>query len=331
MMVNVAINGFGRIGRMFFRAAFNDKRVNIVAINDPTDTKHLVYLLKHDSSYGIFNKKITAGLNFIKVGNQKIMLSKERDPEKLPWKKHKIDVVLESSGFFRTKELANKHIIAGAKKVLISANYKGNNIIPTLIKGVNTSAYKKNTNHIISKGSCTTTCLSPIVKVLDDNLGIKTGLMTTVHSITTSQRVQDSPHKIFREGRSLLNNIIPTETGAAIAVTRVIPKLKGKIDGMAMRVPTLTGSVVDFTCTVNKKTTVEKVNQLFKQAAKSKMKGIIQYSEEELVLSDIVGNTHSAIFDAKLTKVIGNTVKVIAWYDNEWGYCCRLVDMVKII
>ncbi len=330
MVIRVAINGFGRIGRMVFRAAYNDAKIKIVAVNDLTDPKTLAYLLQHDSVHGTFPDVVKATKDSLKVGKQTIKVLKEKDPELLSWKKLKIDVVVESTGFFRTKELAAKHLKAGARKVLISANYKGDQPIKTLIKGVNRHIYNKKTDHIISKGSCTTTCLSPIAKVLNDSLGIQTGFMVTTHGVTTSQRIADAPHKILREGRSLLDNIIPTETGAAIAVTRVIPKLKGKLDGLAMRVPIPSGSVVDLTCTVKRNTTVEEVNKIFKEAAK-KMKGVIKYSEDEIVSTDIIGDTHCSIFDSKLTHVSGKLVKVFAWYDNEYGYASKIVDAVKFI
>jgi glyceraldehyde 3-phosphate dehydrogenase len=330
-MINVAINGFGRIGRMVFRAAYKDKKINIVAINDLTDNKTLAYLLKYDSVHGTFPEKVSAQKNYLIVGNKKIRIFAEKDPEMLPWKSLKVDVVLESTGFFRKKEDANKHIKAGAKKVLISANYKGDQPIKTLIRGVNTQIYNKKSDHIVCKGSCTTTCLSPIVKVLNDNLGISKGFMITTHGVTSSQRLVDAPHKILREGRSALNNIIPTETGAATAVTRVIPKLKGKLDGLAMRVPIISGSIVDFTCTVKRKTSVEEVNKMFRDAAKKELKGVIEYSEEEIVSTDIIGNIHCAIFDSKLTRVEDNLVKVFGWYDNEAGYSHKIMEMIKFI
>lgn len=331
VMVRVAINGFGRIGRMVLRICTKRFNIDVVAINDLTDTKTMAYLFKNDSVHGVFPG--TAGFDEknLFVNRRKINVFSEKEPENLPWKKLKIDVVVDCTGLFLTKDLATKHLTAGARKVLLSANYKGDQFIKTLIRGVNLESYDRKKDHIISKGSCTTTCLSPIVKVLDDALGIEKGFMTTAHSVTVSQKILDSPHKTLREGRGLLNNIIPTETGAAVAVARVIPELEGKIDGMAMRVPTQDGSIVDFTCIVKKKTSVEEVNKIFREAAKKHMKGVIQYSEEELVSSDIVGNPYSSIFDSKLTRVNGNLVKVLAWYDNEFGYSTALVDMIKFI
>ena len=330
-MINVAINGFGRIGRMVFRAGLNDKKINFVGINDLTDTKTLAHLLKYDSTHGTLSENITYTKDSIIVGKKKIPIFAEKEPENLPWKNLKVDVAVESTGFFREKKLAEKHLKAGAKKVLISANYKGEEVIKSLVLGVNNKTYDKKKDHVVSKCSCTTTCLSPIAKVIEDNFGIVKGFMTTVHSVTSSQKIVDSPHKIPREGRSLLNNIIPTETGAAVAVTRVIPELKGKIDGMAVRVPTLDGSLVDFTCVVKKNTSAEEVNKVFLEASKKAMKGVIQYSEEDLVSTDIIGNPHSSIFDSKLTKVNGNMIKVLAWYDNELGYAHRMIEMVKFI
>lgn len=328
--IRVAINGFGRIGRLVFRIGL-EKKVNFVAINDLTDTKTLAYLLKYDSVYGKFEEKISFDKNHLIVGNKKIRVYAEKDPENLPWKELKVDVVVESTGFFTTKELASKHLKAGAKKVLISANYRGDQVVKTLIKGVNLNIYNKKTDHVVCKGSCTTTCLAPIVKVLNDKLGIERGFMTTVHAVTSAQRIVDAPHKILRQGRSLLDSMIPTKTGAAIAITRAIPALKERIDGMAIRVPTRVGSIVDFTCIVKRKTSVEEVNKIFKEASKKKMKGIIEYSEEDIVSADIIGNTHSSIFDSRLTKVDGKLVKVLAWYDNEYGYSCRIVDMLKLM
>jgi glyceraldehyde-3-phosphate dehydrogenase type I len=330
-MINVAINGFGRIGRMVLRAGWNDKKINFVAINDLTDNKTLAYLLKHDSAHGSLSENVSYTKDSIVIGKKKILVFAKKDPEKIPWKKLKIDVVVESTGFFREKKLAKKHLKGGAKKVLISANYKGKEQIKSLVLGVNNKTYDKHKDNIVSKCSCTTTCLSPIAKIIDERLGIVKGFMTTIHSVTSSQKIVDSPHKIPREGRSLLNNIIPTETGAAVAVTRVLPQLKGKMDGMAVRVPTLDGSLVDFTCIVKKNTSAEEVNKIFLEASKKSMKGIIQYSEEDLVSTDILGNAHSAIFDSKLTKVNGNMIKILAWYDNELGYAHRMIEMIKFI
>ncbi len=330
-MINVAINGFGRIGRMVLRAGWNDKKINFVAINDLTSPENLAYLLQHDSIYGKFKENISFQKDSLIIGKKKILVYAEKEPRLLPWKKLKVDVVVESTGFFLTSESAGQHLQAGARKVILSANHKTGDLMKTLIQGVNHHNYQKGTDHIISKGSCTTTCLSPIVSVLDEKLGISKGFLTTVHGVTNSQKIADAPHKTFREGRSILNNLIPTQTGAAVAVTRVLPHLTGKLDGIAVRAPIPTGSLVDFTCSVKRKTSVEEVNAIFKEASKGKMKGIIEYSEEELVSTDIVGNTHSAIFDSKLTRVEDNLVKVFAWYDNEYGYAHKVVEMIKWI
>ena len=300
-----------------------------MAINDLTDTKTLAYLLKYDSVYGIFPDKISYDKNYLKIGNHKIRVFAEKHPENLPWKELKIDIVIESTGFFTTEKLASKHLHVGAKRVLISANYKGDQPIKTLIDGVNFNLYNKKVDKIISKGSCTTNCLAPIVKVLDSSLGIEKAFMTTVHAVTSTQRIVDSPSSDFRKGRSLIDNLIPTKTGAAVAICRVIPRLMGKIDGMSIRVPNQTGSIVDLTCVVKRPTSVEKVNKLFEKASKTNMKGIIEYNEDELTARDIIGNRHAAIFDPTLTKVEGNLIKVLAWYDNEFGYSATLVRLLK--
>ena len=329
-MINVAINGFGRIGRMIFRAGMNDKKINFVAINDLTSTENLAYLLKYDSVHGKLNDKISCTKNAIIVNNKKIPVYAEKDPEKLPWKKFKVDVVVESTGFFLTKELASKHLKAGAKKILLSAPAKDDKI-KNFVYGVNHKEYKK-TDKIVSNASCTTNCIAPLAKVLEEKFGIVSGLLTTTHAYTSSQKMVDAPSKKFRRGRAAAVNMVPTTTGAAIATCKVLPQLKGKIDGMAIRVPLVDGSITDFTCTLKKKVTEDEINKAMKTAAKKELKNILEYSEEELVSTDILTNPHSAIFDSKLTKVInGNTVKVFAWYDNEWGYSNRMIDMVKFI
>ncbi|MBT3298553.1 type I glyceraldehyde-3-phosphate dehydrogenase [archaeon] len=341
-MINVAINGFGRIGRMIFRAGFKDKKINFVAINDLTPTDNLAYLLKYDSAHGKFNGNVSSDKNSLIIGdspskkNKKIPVFSEKDPAKLPWKKLKVDVVIESTGFFLTKELASKHLKAGAKKVILSAPAKNkgdNNDIKTLVYGVNHKEYNQKKDNIISNASCTTNCLAPIAKVLDDNFGIISGLVTTVHAYTSTQKVVDLASSKHRRGRAAAVNMIPTTTGAAIATTLVLPKLKDKIDGMAIRVPVVNGSIVDFTCQLKQVVDVEKVNSAFEIAARSKdLKNVFEYSEEELVSTDILTNPHSSIFDSKLTKVInGNSIKVFSWYDNEWGYSNRIIDMVKIM
>lgn len=330
-MVRVAINGFGRIGRMILRAGINTRGVDFVAINDLTDTKTLAHLFKHDSVYGKFPKDVGYDEKNLVINKKKIPVFSEREPEKLPWKDMKVDVVVESTGFFTTKELASKHLTAGAKKVLISAPAKGGGV-KTIVFGVNENTYDKKTDHVISNASCTTNCLAPVAKVLNDKIGIVHGIMTTDHAYTSTQKLVDGPDKDLRRARAAAINIIPTHTGAADAITEVIPELKGKLTGVSIRVPVITVSLVDLTVEAKKKTSVEEVNQIFKQAAGKEMKGIIEYSEEPLVSTDIIGNTHSAIFDSELTQVIdGSMVKIFAWYDNEWGYSCRMVDVLSMM
>jgi len=324
--MKVAINGFGRIGRIVLKRAL-EKGVNVVAINDLTDTETLAYLLKYDSVHGIYEKSIKAGKGFISVGGKKIIVSSEKDPEKLPWKKLGIDIVVESTGFFIDREGASKHIKAGAKKVLISAPAKNPDI--TIVLGVNEKKLKKSHN-IISMGSCTTNCLAPIVKILNDKFGIKKGFMTTIHAYTSNQNILDGPHKKLRRGRAAAVNLVPTTSGATTSVVEVIPSLKGKMDGMAIRAPIACGSIIDFVATLGKSVTTEEVNNAMKNAAK-KLGGILEYTEDEIVSSDIIGNPNSSIFDSKLTKVNGNMVKVLSWYDNEYGYSCRMVDLIKML
>ncbi|MBU1205291.1 MAG: type I glyceraldehyde-3-phosphate dehydrogenase [Nanoarchaeota archaeon] len=330
-MIRVAINGFGRIGRLVFRAGINNKNIDFVAVNDLTDAKTLAHLLKYDSVHGILNADIKAKDSSIVVNGKEIRVFSERYPEKLPWKKLDIDVVVESTGIFTTKEGAEKHLKAGAKKVLISAPYKGKDFVKTIVIGVNEGDYDKEKDNIISLASCTTSCLAPLVKVLNDNFGIEKGFMTTVHAYTNDQRILDLPHKDLRRARAANLSIIPTTTGAAKAVTETIPELKGKLDGMAMRVPVADGSIIDFVAVLKKEATVEEINKLFKSVSEHELKGIIQYTEEPIVSIDVVGNPHSAIFDADLTKTSGNLVKVVAWYDNEWGYSCRMIDFINMM
>jgi len=323
--MKIAINGFGRIGKAFLKIAL-EKGLDVVAINDLVDTKTLVYLMKYDSVYGNYDKKVEAGSGFIKVNGKKILVFSEKEPENLPWKKLGIDVVIESTGLFTDKQGAMKHITAGAKKVIISA--PGKNLDATIVIGVNDEILKKE-HRIISNASCTTNCLAPVVKVLNDNLQIEKGFMTTAHAYTNDQRILDIPHKKLRRGRAAAINIIPSTSGAATTVAEVIPELKGKLDGLALRVPVACGSIVDFVCIVKKPTTVEQVNSLIKAASQKEMKGILEYNEDEIVSSDVIKNSASSIFDSTLTQVNGNLVKVFSWYDNEYGYSCRLVDLVK--
>lgn len=331
-MVRVAINGFGRIGRLVFRAAFKDDGIEIVAINDLGDPATMAHLLKHDTSQGKFDSDVKVGNDCIIVDGTEIKMFSERDPADLPWKDLNVDVVVESTGFFRKRSDAQKHIDAGAKKVIISAPAKGDDPVKTIVKGVNEHEYNKDEDHIISNASCTTNCLAPVVKVLNDNFKVKKGLMTTVHAVTNDQRILDLPHSDLRRARAACWNIVPTTTGAAKAVTLVIPELEGKLDGMAMRVPVPVGSIVDFVAELDKEVTKEEINNIMKSVSENELRGILEYSEEPLVSSDIIGNPNSSIFDASLTKVIEKRfVKVIAWYDNEWGYSNRLVDLIKML
>jgi len=322
--VRVAINGFGRIGRTFFRAARAEAEgFEIVAINDLTDPKTLANLLKYDSIMGRLGVDVEVKDDALVVDGKEIKILAERDPADLPWKDLGVDVVLESTGFFTEGSKAQAHIDAGAKKVIISA--PGKNIDGTFVMGVNDDQYDPQNHHIVSNASCTTNCLAPLAKVLNDSFGIEKGLMTTIHAYTADQRLQDAPHSDLRRARAAAVNMVPTSTGAAAAVGLVLPELKGKLDGFAVRVPTITGSITDLTFTASREVTKEEVNAALKAAAEGPMKGIIKYSEDPIVSKDIEGEGISTIFDAPLTKVIGDQVKVIAWYDNEYGYVSRLV------
>lgn len=328
-MVKVAINGFGRIGRMVFRAAYEQgfNGLDIVAVNDLTDTKTLAHLLKYDSVHGRFKGDVHFDDHSIYVNGKQIKVFAEKDPVNLPWSNLGVDVVAECTGLFRTKETAGKHLQAGAKKVLISAPAKDADL--DIVLGVNDSKYNKNEHHIISNASCTTNCLAPVVKVLNDNFGLERGFMTTVHAFTADQRMVDAPHKDLRRARTAAVNITPTTTGAAVAVTKVIPELNGKLDGMAMRVPVADGSLTDFVAVLKKEVSVEEINNLFKNVSQYHLKGILEYTEDPIVSTDIIGNPNSSIFDALSTKVNGTLVKIVAWYDNEMGYSHRMVDVIR--
>ncbi len=331
-MVKVGINGFGRIGRLVFRAYLKAKKENfeIVAVNDITDAKTLAHLLKYDSIHKILDEEVKYGEDYIEVNGKKIKVLSVRNPEELPWKELGVEVVVESTGLFREREKAAMHLKAGAKKVIISAPAKGEDI--TIVLGVNHDMYDPEKHTIISNASCTTNCLAPVAKVLNDKFGIEKALMTTVHSYTADQRIMDAPHKDLRRARAAAMSIIPTTTGAAVATTKVIPALQGKMHGMAMRVPTFDGSVVDLVAELSKKVTIEEVNATIKEAAEGELKGILQYTEDPIVSVDIIGNAHSSIFDALSTMVIqDNFVKVISWYDNEWGYSNRVVDLIEYV
>ncbi|HRZ25334.1 MAG TPA: type I glyceraldehyde-3-phosphate dehydrogenase [Spirochaetota bacterium] len=334
MGIKIGINGFGRIGRNVTRAILlnPDKYgdIEIVSINDLTDAKTLAHLLKYDSVFGIFKGSISTRENAIIVNGREIRVHSEKDPKQIPWKADGVEVVVESTGVFRDKAKTMAHIEAGAKKVIISAPGKNEDI--TVVMGVNEDKYNKNEHHIISNASCTTNCLAPVVKVLNDEFGVEKGLMTTIHSYTNDQRILDLPHSDLRRARAAALSMIPTTTGAAKAVTLVIPELKGKLDGLAVRVPTPDVSLVDFCCLVKKQVTAEEVNAALKKAAEGKLKGILQYCDELLVSVDFLGNNHSSIIDADSTTVVGgNMVKVLSWYDNEWGYSVRVVDLIQYI
>lgn len=330
MALRVAINGFGRIGRSVLRAAVKEKGIEFVAINDLTDAKTLAHLLKYDSVHGPFPGKVEVGNGEIIVNGKAIKILAIRNPEELPWKKEKIDVVLESTGLFTSREKAELHLKAGAKKVIISAPATNEDI--TIVMGVNSHLYDPKKHHIISNASCTTNCLAPVAKVLHETFGIEKGLVTTVHSYTNDQQILDLPHKDLRRARAAAMSMIPTSTGAAKAVSLVLPELKGKLDGMAIRVPTPNVSVVDLVATLAKKADVEKINAAFKKASKGALKGVLGFCEEPLVSIDYNGNPLSSTVDASCTKVLeGNMVKVLSWYDNETGFSYRVVDLMKLI
>jgi glyceraldehyde 3-phosphate dehydrogenase len=330
MPVKVGINGFGRIGRNLFRAALDDPGMEIVAVNDITDPKTLAHLLKYDSVFGIFNAAVGFTGDYITVNGKSIRVFKTKDPAELDWSSLGAEIVVESTGLFTKAEDAKKHLKGTVKKVIITAPAKGEDI--TIVLGVNEQAYDPAKHHILSNASCTTNCLAPPAKVLNDHFKILKGSMTTIHAYTNDQRILDLPHKDLRRARAAALSMIPTTTGAAKAIGLVIPELKGKLDGYAMRVPTPDVSVVDLVAVVEKPTTTEAVNAALKSAAEGPMKGILQYVEEELVSKDFTGNPHSSMVDAGFTKVIdGNLVKVIAWYDNEWGYSCRVRDLIDFV
>ncbi|MBF5033620.1 type I glyceraldehyde-3-phosphate dehydrogenase [Micromonospora sp. ANENR4] len=330
MTIRVGINGFGRIGRNFFRAVLaSGVDIEVVAVNDLTDNATLAHLVKYDSILGRLPHEVKATADEITVGGKTIKAYAEKDPAKLPWGEVGADVVIESTGFFTDGTKAKAHLDGGAKKVIISAPAKNEDV--TVVMGVNQDQYDPAKHNIISNASCTTNCLAPMAKVLQDTFGIKQGLMTTIHAYTQDQNLQDAPHKDLRRARAAALNIVPTSTGAAKAIGLVLPELKGKLDGYALRVPIPTGSATDLTVEVGRETTVDEVNAALKAAAEGPLRGILTYNEDPIVSADIVTDPASCIFDAPLTKVIGNQVKVVGWYDNEWGYSNRLVDLVKLV
>ena len=330
MAVRVGINGFGRIGRNIMRAALGDKNIDFVAVNDLTSAHTLAHLLKYDSVIGNLHARVEAREDSISVDGDEFKVLSKRDPAELPWKALGVDVVFESTGLFTERSAAAKHVAAGAKKVVITAPAKGPDI--TLVLGVNDEKYDPAKHHIISNASCTTNCLAPLAKVIHQRFGIRKGWMTTIHSYTNDQNLLDLPHKDLRRARAAALSMIPTSTGAASAVGEVLPELKGKLDGFAMRVPTPNVSVVDLVALVDKKTSAQEVNAALKEASTGALKGLLQFSEEELVSIDFKGNPHSSIVDAAYTKVMdGDFVKVLSWYDNEWGYSNRCVDLLRLL
>jgi glyceraldehyde 3-phosphate dehydrogenase len=332
MSVKIAINGFGRIGRLAFRRIL-DKHpsLEVVAVNDLSDNKTLAHLLKHDSSYGTYSKEVLPQGKNIVVDGKEIKVFQEKDPSLLPWRKLEVDIVLECSGVFREYQGAVKHLDSGAKKVIISAPSKDPEKINSFVLGVNEDKFDLEKDKIVDMGSCTTNCLAPIAKVINDNFGIISGYMTTVHSYTNDQRILDLPHKDLRRARAAAVNVIPTTTGAAKAIGNVIPELKGKLNGMALRVPTATVSVLDLICHLEKDIEVEEINSVLEKASQERMKGILKIEKEPLVSSDYIGNSFSATVDSELTMAGDNLVKVVAWYDNEWAYACRLVQFAEYI
>lgn len=329
MAVKIGINGFGRIGRLVFRRLMKTGGLEVAAINDITDAKTLAYLLKYDSVHGKYDGDVRAEGDALVVDGKKFKIIAEKDPAKLPWKELGVDLVVEGTGIFTSREQLMKHIQAGAKKVLLTAPAK-DEIDATVVLGVNDSVLTGK-EQFVSNASCTTNCLAPMVKVLHDSFGLESGFMTTIHSYTNDQRLLDLPHKDLRRARAAALSIIPTTTGAARTVGKVIPALKGKLDGFSLRVPTPDASITDFVAVLKKPATKEEVNAAMKQAAGTSLKGIMEYTEDEIVSADIIGNPHSCILDSKLTMAHGNTVKVFGWYDNEWGFSCRVVDLLKMI
>lgn len=326
--IKVAINGFGRIGRVSFRILLNYENIEIVAINDLTDSKTLAHLLKYDSVHGIINADVKAEGTAIVVNGKKINVYAEKDPANLPWKNLDIDVVIESTGFFLDKATAGKHITAGAKKVIISA--PASNDVKTVVLGINDSILTSD-DIIISNASCTTNCAAPMIKILDENWGLEDGYITTVHSYTGDQRLHDAPHNDLRRARAAALSIVPTSTGAAKAITKIFPHLEGKLGGCGMRVPVPDGSLTDITCVLEKPVTVQEINAAFKKASETSLKGILEYTEDPIVSIDIVGNPHSCVFDPEFTSVVGNMIKIIGWYDNEYGYSSRIADLIQKI
>ncbi|MEM6379257.1 MAG: type I glyceraldehyde-3-phosphate dehydrogenase [Bacteroidota bacterium] len=329
MSKKIAINGFGRIGRLTFRNLLKMNDVEVVAINDLTDNKTLAHLLKFDSAQGPFEGTVESTDEKLIVNGKEIVALSERNPENLPWKDHGVDLVLECTGIFRTKDKAGMHLTAGAKDVLISAPAKSDGV-QTIVLGVNDEELDRRHN-VFSNASCTTNCLAPVAKIINDNWGMVVGSMTTTHAYTSDQRIQDAPHSDLRRARAAAINIVPTSTGAATAVGKVVPEVAGKLSAIAVRVPVVTGSMIEVNCVVEKSVTAEEINAKFKEMAEGKLKGVLQYSTDPLVSSDIIKNPHSSIFDSLMTSVNGNLIKVVSWYDNEAGYSARLADLAHLI
>ena len=326
--IRLAINGFGRIGRQAFKVALTKKNIEVVAINDLTDTRTLAHLLKYDTVYGRYDKKVDFDKNHIIVGGKKIRVYDRKEPRRIPWDRHKVDVVIESTGRFRTEEDAKGHLRAGAERVIVSAPARGGHL-PTFLRGVNDKKYSSD-EKLINNASCTTNCIAPVMSIIDNRFGIEKAFMTTIHGYTANQNLVDGPHKDLRRGRAAAANIVPTTTGAVIATTQALPELEGKFDGIAMRVPVINGSISDFTILTKKNVTEAEVKSVFKAAAKNPLyRGLLEITEDPLVSSDIIGNPASAIVDLEFIRVLdGNLVKILAWYDNEYGYSHRLVEMV---
>jgi len=328
--MRVAINGFGRIGRLVLRAAEADPKIEIVAVNDITDAATLAHLLKYDSVHGVLRTPVSAEDGALVVGGRRVRALAEKDPKSLPWREMEVDVVVESTGLFTSREKAALHLEAGARRVIISAPSKDADV--TIALGVNQEAYDPAKHKVISNASCTTNCLAPVVKVVHDRWQVKRGWMTTIHAYTNDQRILDLPHQDLRRARAAAINQIPTTTGAARAIGLVIPELKGKLDGISMRVPVPNGSIVDLVAELERNATRDELNAAFREAAEGPLKGILEYSEDDLVSSDIIGNPHSSIVDGKLTAVMdGNLIKVLAWYDNEWGFSNRVIELIHLI
>ena len=333
MGLRIAINGFGRIGRLVYRHSLGIENIDIVAVNDITDVATLAHLLRYDTVHGPFRGEVSEDGEIISAGGESFRVLAEKDPRNLPWKDLGIDVVIESTGIFRTREKASWHLEAGAGRVLISAPTKGKPLADlSILMGVNDDLYDPDRHRIMDTASCTTNCLAPVAKVLNDSFGIRSGIMTTIHAYTNDQRILDLPHKDLRRARAAAVNMIPTTTGAAVAVGRVIPELDGKLDGIAVRVPVMDGSLVDLVCVLEERADVETVNEAMRAAAEGPLQGILQYSEEPLVSSDVIGNAHSSVFDSGMTRMVGDRmVKVLSWYDNEFGYAARMVDMLALM